>query len=163
MKVGDSFDRLLDSSEFKEWKKKHDDSYLAFAFVMRDEKTDTDWQFGFYSKKKDKVVAFVVGNNIEVCPEEEVFKKEKTEVKEISLDNVKDFEDALNTAKEYQDQYYNCDPPSKTISILQKLDNNVVWNITFLTTTFKTLNIRIDAESGKIIKHELVSLFDYKK
>ena len=52
----------------------------------------------------------------------------------------------------------------KIIMLIQnhnKLGN--IWNITYVTESFKTLNIKIDAASGKIVRDELIELFQFKK
>ena len=52
----------------------------------------------------------------------------------------------------------------KTIVILQNLSEfGNIWNITYVTHSFKTLNMKINAENGKILHHDIVSLMDFVK
>ena len=51
---------------------------------------------------------------------------------------------------------------------IQKILQNLgefgnIWNITYVTHSFKTLNIKINAENGKILHHSLDSLMDFVK
>ena len=38
-----------------------------------------------------------------------------------------------------------------------------MYNITYVTQSFKTLNIRVDAISGVVLSHNIVSIFDFKE
>ena len=97
-------------------------------------------------------------------PESEVFKKEKTVVKRLDIKKVKkDFEDAVSIANKFQREKYSTEIPIKKIVVLQNIDFGQIWNITFISKTFNTLNMKIDAGSGKVKKHELVSLFSMGK
>ena len=51
---------------------------------------------------------------------------------------------------------------TKTIAILQNIELGQLWNITLVTSSLKTINIKIDAKTGKTIKHELISLFQFR-
>jgi hypothetical protein len=62
-------------------------------------------------------------------------------------------------ADELQKKEYKSSQPFKKIFILQNLDQwGQVWNVTFITTDFKTLNIKINAENGKVLSHKLISI-----
>ena len=59
---------------------------------------------------------------------------------------------------------YKNETLTKKIIILQNLKEfGHIWNLTFLTSSFKTLNIKIDANSGKILKKKLASLITFTK
>jgi len=54
--------------------------------------------------------------------------------------------------------------PVKIIAILQNLENlGNVWNLTFVIAAFNTLNMKINAENGKIVEHKLSSILSFKK
>ncbi|MBI2652931.1 hypothetical protein HYX00_05695, partial [Candidatus Woesearchaeota archaeon] len=38
-----------------------------------------------------------------------------------------------------------------------------IWNITYITEAFNTLNMKIDASNGKVLEHNLSSIFSFKK
>ena len=151
---------------FREWKQKNKNTYLSYAFKIPQEMDVNEWQLGFYDKKKDKITTFVIiGDDVKIRPEEEVFKKEDMEVNEIRLDKVKmTFDNAISTANEFQQKNFPKDKSIKTIAILQNLPNlGNVWNLTYVTETFNTLNMKIDASSGKVLEHNLSSVLSFRK
>jgi len=166
MDIKPTLEKLEGDSEFKKWNKKNKSTYFSYAFKIPQEMGSDEWQIGFYDKKKDKITTFViVGDNIKVRPEEEVFKKEETKVNEIQLDKVNlTFDDALAKADEFQQKNFPKDKSIKTIAILQHIaEFGNVWNITYVTEAFNTLNMKIDASNGKILEHNLASVFSFKK
>ena len=157
--------QLDSSSEFKEWNKKNKQSYFSYAFNMSAGKELENWQLGYYDKKKDKVTTFIIKEEgIEVKPEEDVFKKEETEVKEINLEQAKiNIDDILKKAAEFQKKKYAKELPAKIILILQNLpDLGNLWNVTYVTHAFNTLNMKISSSNGKILEHKLMPLVDFK-
>jgi hypothetical protein len=127
---------------------------------------EDEWQLGFYNKKNDKIVTFVVkDSNIERKPEEDVFKKEDMKVNEVLLSKIKiTFDSALSKANEFQEKNFPKDKSVKTIAILQNLPElGNIWNITYVTETFNTLNMKIDAATGKVLENNLSSIFSFRK
>lgn len=161
MDVKAVFKKLEGDSEFKEWKKSNKDHYLVHAFKMMDKANENEWQFGFYNNKRDNMVTFIVSEDIRLVPEKEIFRKERKKIKEISLDKVKlSLEKILEIAKEFIKENYKGETIMKTIVLLQNLEIGQVWNLTFLTNSFKTLNLKVNSDEGKVLKHELTSLLD---
>ena len=158
--------RLEDDLIFKRWHNKNKNTYLSYAFKIPQEMGLNDWQIGFYNKNKDKITTFVmVGGNVEIKPEEEIFKKEDMHVNQIELDKLKITLDyAIAKANEFQQKNFPKDKSVKTIAILQNLsDLGNIWNITYLTEALNTLNMKIDASSGKILEHNLSSIFSFRR
>ncbi|MDP3765492.1 MAG: hypothetical protein Q8R04_03185 [Nanoarchaeota archaeon] len=158
--------RLEENSEFKKWYRKNKNTYLSYAFKIPQEMSSDDWQFGFYNKKKDRITTFVVsGGNVNIRPEEEIFKKEKAKVNEIQLDKVKlTFDNAMAKANEFQEKNFPKDKSIKTIAILQNISEfGNIWNVTYVTEAFNTLNMKINAANGKIIEHNISSVFSFRK
>ena len=101
---------------------------------------------------------------ITIDPVDKAFQKEEKKVERIDLNALKlTLADAVNIAKELQQQEYATENPKKIIAIIQKIDSNQIWNITFLTQSFNTLNIKINSNSGKIIDKKLQPLFGMDK
>ena len=158
--------KLEESPNFKSWKQKHKGTFFSYAFKIPQEMGLSDWQLGFYNKKNDKIITFVVkGSNIEMKPEEDVFKKEGVKVNEVQLSNVKlTFDNALSKANEFQENNFPKDKSVKTIAIMQNLPElGNIWNITYVTETFNTLNMKIDAATGKVLENNLSSIFSFRK
>lgn len=156
---------LEKSREFRKWHKENKDTYFSFAFNIPQEMHGT-WQIGYYNSKKDKVTTFVVdGQKIEIKPEEEVFKREESKVNAIELKKIKlDIDSAITEADGFQQKNFPKDRSMKTIAILQNISHlGNVWNITYITQAFNTLNMKIDAASGKILEHNFASIFSFKQ
>lgn len=158
--------KLEESSSFKAWKQKHKDTYFSYAFKIPQEMGSNDWQLGFYDKKKDKITTFIIaGDKVNIRAEEDVFKKESTKVDKVEMNKVKlTFDNALTKADEFQRKNYPKDKSIKTIAILQNLPSfGNIWNITYVTEVFNTLNMKIGASNGKVLEHHLASVFSFRK
>ncbi|MBS3095922.1 hypothetical protein J4480_00610 [Candidatus Woesearchaeota archaeon] len=166
MELKPALKKLEESREFKKWRQKNKSTYFSYAFKILQEMDPDEWQIGFYNKKKDKITTFMIGSgSINVRAEEEIFKKEDTEVHEIQLEKVKlTFDNAIAKANEFQAKGFPKDNSIKTIAILQNIKElGNIWNITYVTEAFNTLNMRIDASTGKVLEHKLSSVFSFRK
>lgn len=162
MNVGRIIKKLEASKVFKEWKKDNPDYYLVHAFLMIDPKVKQAWQIGYYSKEKDRIITFDVGKEILQNPEAEVFKKEGI-VNALNVDKIKLWGDkALKTAEKFAKEHYTNYKIQKRILILQNLDKTL-WNITFISNTFETLNIKVSAINGMVEFHNLAKIFSFDK
>jgi hypothetical protein len=149
---------LQDSEVYLAWKDNHPDAYLTHAFCMYESKGQVDWQFGFYHKDTDKITTFVMEDMIKKMPESEVLKRDDM-LNPVDMTKVDiDLMTALNVARTLQEEKYKGQSPLKIIVLLQNLREGLVWNITYLTQGFKTLNIKISAETGDVVDSSLKSL-----
>lgn len=154
---------LESSKEFKDWRKKNPTAYLSYGFFAIEE-VDTAWKIGYYHKNNNKITSFTVGKKIKLESDEEPFKKEKSKVEKIDLKKLKfDLAEALVIANELQKEEFATENPRKVIAILQTLDVGQVWNITFLTQSFNTLNFKIKSENGRVMEKKLAPLFGFDK
>jgi len=96
---------------------------------------------------------------------EEVFKKPDMKVNEINTAKLKlPFDKIINKAESFKKKKYPKEIDDKIIAILQNLEPfGDIWNLTYITKTFNTLNIKVDAENGRILQHKLSSIFDFRK
>ncbi len=166
MDVKPALKKLEESNDFRKWHVKNKSTYLSYAFKIPQEMGPEEWQLGFYNKAKDKITTFVVkADSIDIRPEEDIFKKEETEVNEIQLDKIKlTFDKAIEAANEFQQKSYPKDKSIKTIAILQNISGvGNVWNLTYVTESFNTLNMKIDASNGKVLEHNIASVFSFRK
>ena len=145
---------LKESSKFKEWNIKNPSAYLCSCFSA-----DSDWQFCFYSSKKDKMTTFT--NNRISQSDSEIFRKEKTKINELKIEDIKiDLPQALKIFEGRKEEKYLKEKPSKKIVILQNLDSPM-WNITYLIS-LQILNMKIDAITGAIISETINSVMNYR-
>jgi hypothetical protein len=161
MEIKNKITALEKSKEFLDWQKKHLDSYFAHIFRMFDDVNKNIWQFGFYNND-DTITTFIMENDsISEVPEQKIFKKNTDALPSLDIKKIKiEFEDALNKAHELMKDKYKQHPIMKTFAILQKIDDKQVFNITMVTQTFNTVNIRIDSIIGDLISEKMISLAD---
>jgi len=165
MELKTALKKLKESKEFEELNK-NQDIFLSFAMKMIEEKKEHPWQLGYFNKSTNKVATFIVENDsIQFQEEEDVFKKPDTEVKEIDIKSAKlSFSELLKKAEDFQKKKYPKELVNKTIAILQSLkEYGTVWNVTFLTHAFNTLNMKVNADDGKILHHSIDSLLSFTK
>ncbi len=155
-----SLSKLENSKEYKSWKNDNKNSYLCSCFYLDGE---GDWQFDFYLPKKDKIKTFIVENNeVKGLVDSKIFKKDDSVLKKLDLNKVKvTFENAVGIVDELKNSKYKNENIIKRIIILQNIDKEV-WNITYLTSNFNILNIKVDASSGKVLSEKLDSVMRFK-
>lgn len=159
LSINESFSNLQSLEQFKEWKKSHSDSYFSSAFLISDNPT---WQIDFYNPKKDNITSFFLEDPIQI-KEEKIFRKEKGEIGELDLEKIKiSLEKAEEIVLNLVKEEYKGQDPSKKIIILQVIKKIIIWNITYLTTSFNLLNVKIDAVSGDIKEHKIDSVMKFK-
>lgn len=166
MELKAALKKLKGSEEFKEWDAKNPENFLSYAFKMIESDKDSPWQFGFYYRATDKVTSFIATEDkIEVLDEEEVFKKPDTKVEPVDIEKVSlPFEKIMKKAEEFQKHHYSAELVDRTISILHNIEEyGTIWNITYITRAFKTLNMKINPENGKVEHHNASSLMDLVK
>jgi len=164
MKLKSALKKLKENSKFKEWFNKNKKTYFSYAFTMIENNKQQEWQIGYYDKDKDKIITFIVREkNITIKPEEDIFKKSDMKVNGIEVDKLKlNLEHILDKAEKFQKEKYPKESILKKIIILQNLENfGNIWNITFFTQSFNTLNIKIKTDNGKIVEHKLTPLFGF--
>jgi len=164
MELQSALKKIKESKEFMDWNKKNPDIFFSYAFKIVEEKKEQPWQLGFYHKSTDKVVTFIADNDeIEMQKEEEIFKKPDMQVKPLEIEKIKiPFKKILKITEEFCKKEYPTEIVNKTIAILQNLEEyGNIWNITYITASFKTLNIKVNAENSKIMHHNIESLMSF--
>jgi len=147
-------EELQNTQAYKTAKEQNPDLILVSAFFMGLDLTIIDWELTFYSKAKHKNFLFK-----ETVEEHEVFQKDQHELQELDLNKIKiTLEEAWTKTEENSENY----SLAKAIVVLQVQNNQAIWNITWITNELKFLNVRIDAITGEIIKHEINSLTDVR-
>jgi hypothetical protein len=164
MTVLDEVEKLETSKIFKDWSKKHNKAYLAHCFKMFDETNKDFWQIGYFNPETNLITVFVVGNDITKNEDAEVYKEQEKLVEKLNLKEVSIFEDlAMEKAEEILAKEYPKTGVFKKFIILQKLEEpGQIWNVTFITNQFKTVNVKISSQTGKVESHKQVSLIESK-
>ncbi|MFT4313326.1 MAG: hypothetical protein ACMXYA_02875 [Candidatus Woesearchaeota archaeon] len=159
-----AYTRLQESQTYTDWKKDNPDFKLAHCFFMKDQKAQKDWHFGFINEKTEELINFIVGNEITFESHTELAKQPDQHVLPLDIDAVSvTLEEAEKKLLEVVDDE-NQGGVTTTIFLLQNIPMiGTVWNVTAVTLTWKTLNVKIDAQTGDIKLKGTKSLFDVKK
>lgn len=157
MEIKQLIEKVESSDDFRNWKNKNPDFYMVHVFFMSDQPT----HIGYYDEKTDRITTFELKENITINPTSEVFKEKKT-IPRLRLDSVNiDKPKALEIAKGTIKEHYPNELLDKEMILLQEQGDDTIYNITYFTKAFKTLNIKIDAEKGMVISHDLNSLVSF--
>ena len=137
---------------------KNEEVYLTSYMTQvtsRDE--EPQWSLHFYDPLADAIYTYDDSTS-EVRGPDEVLKQADF-IPELDVSHVTiTFEEALESA-------YEAALPEtafvRVIVLLQMLDEVETWNITFMNERFHSLNVRIDATSGRVIAKEPFELFSF--
>ena len=163
MDYKEAFEVLQESLEFKSWRKNNPKPYLAHFFTELDAHLrNLNWEIGYYDAEKDLITTFAINEQIQLQPEAQVF-KERHSVKELKMEEIKtDTLQILENVKRFQMKNYPAQTPLKGFLIIQNIDFGAVWNVTLVTQAFAALNIKLRAQSGEIVHHNLSTFFDFR-
>lgn len=164
MLLKEKLSKLEKNKLFLEWKKENNDSYLAHIFRMVDKANENIWQFGYYNND-DSITTFIMENDsVKEIPEQEIFKKDKRKLAKLDINKIGiSFDEAVEKAKKLQQEKYKQHPIMNIIAILQTIEDGQIFNVTFVTQTFGTLNIHISSETGEIKSDKFVSMMEVAK
>jgi len=164
MDHSESYQKLIDSPIFQDWKKQHLDHYLTHFYRSLDNKFNLtgNWEIGFYHKKQDKITTFIINQKITFKPEEEVFKKQG-QVEKLNLEEIKTtLPQALETFQKTKQKHYPKEILLNGFLILQKYQNQNIWNISYATKSLNILNLKINAANNNLISHQLINFIESK-
>ena len=156
-----TYETIISSEDFKNFKKEFSDAEFCAGFFI------TDF-FGNDNKKSidfkvnDKIFTFSINElgNIKMN-EDELIKNTKFPILEpVSPDLKFDLDEIEGIAKTKALDNGISAKFSKIISVLQKYEGKQVWNLTCMLEGLIILNIIIDGETGNIIKFERKSIMD---
>ena len=158
---------------FKEFREAHPRSYLVHLFQLvettpkQGSEGEPGWEVGYYNPDDDQVTVFEVQSDASVTakPSERAYKEEKTSIPPLKLEKVNvSYDQALKKIQSLQCESYPQEKPMKIMVLLQSLDDlGTLWNMTYITQRFKTLNVKINAENGDVVDQKLFSIFEIQK
>ena len=156
MDVKEAVNKVLNSDIFKNWDKK--DNYLVSCVFI-----DDHWNVDFYSKKSKRVTSFAAGNKIKISKEDKVFQDEIKDLEELKLNSVKvSLDEADEIVNLRMKEMAGAEDVSKAIIILQQL-KVPMWNLSYITSAFNVMNVKINAINKKIIEESFSPVFSFRK
>ncbi|MBI4980429.1 hypothetical protein HZC30_02625 [Candidatus Woesearchaeota archaeon] len=159
---------LKEEELFQEWKKNHAQSYLSHFFCPVNSELEPlgEWEIGWLDPDDEKITVFALLENgtFAIKPADEVFKDKNTIVEELDLDKVKvSVEEVQKTADESKILHFPTEILGNGFIILQTLNEVVQWNVSFITKTLKFANLKINAETGELFSHNVISFMETHK
>ena len=160
-----SFNQLLkkikESKAFKEFKKRHNETFLFSAFFTLDQEFAIETQqIDFYIPDKKKVKTFlVVEGKIKHKLDELKIQHEVTKLNENIKIDIPEIIEIIK--KEIESQKLSAFKFNKAIIILQKQKNKQIWNITCFFNNFKMLRLHIDCLTEEILESKQGSILDF--
>ena len=159
-----AYDVLQKNPEFIEWKAHNSHYSLIHCFFMQDKQFKNEWHFGFYNKDDESIMNFIVSPlGVKKEEHQELAKFEGQEVLPLDMSKVTISRETAEKIIEKTIEEEQQGGASTKIFLLQHIPMiGTVWNVTAVTLTFKSLNVKIDAATGEIKLKSLNSLFDMK-
>lgn len=149
---------------YRSWKKENPDTYLTHFFSQLDSSFNqkSGWEIGFYDPQSNKITVFVQeGENFIIKPADDIFQEKPALVEKLNFEKVNiDFEKASEIFQANWVGYFPKESIVDGFVILQMAEKKSLWNFTFITRTIKFVNLKIDAEDGKINSHLAIDLVD---
>lgn len=160
---------LLKNEElFQEWKKNHTLSYLSHFFCPINSELEPlgEWEIGWLNPDDGKITVFALLENrsFAIKPADEVFKAPNTKIEELNLEKIKvSVEEVQKTANESKILHFPTEILGNGFIILQTLNEVIQWNVSFITKTLKFANLKINAETGELFSHNVISFMEKHK
>lgn len=153
MQFIDIVEKIEESKQFQDWKKEHPNWFLAHGFLQPEE--SPDWQLGYSDGEK---VVTILASPLSIMPEQEVYKKPEKKILELEKDSiVLEFEDAMEIFNSVHKEKYSQEQLFKHIVLIQNIEGTPLYNITGISRSFKTLNIRMGMD-GRVLNESFDSL-----
>lgn len=146
------------TGDYLGWKKENPSAYLTSVFAMFSEDHEKEWLVNYYNPENSAITSFSVAGKRN---SEEAFKKGES-IHELKLAEVKIGEpEAMERAKKELTEKHPGNIAQKTVVVLQKPESVAVWNVTFITSSFKVVNVKISAAEGEIVSSSASSVSDF--
>jgi len=138
---------------------------LANIYNMLSPQTDGVWQVGYYNAEKEQLRTFHMASTITVQDHTEMVKAPDHHIMPVDITTVSlSWEQAQAIAQEFVLQTLSVPTTPTQIYILQRLPIvGTVWNVTMVSSDFKTVNVKIDASTGEIKLKSINSLLDMQQ
>jgi hypothetical protein len=167
MQVLEILSNLRSTGVYKEWRTHNKNAKPVHIFILLEPNVPVQYDIGFYDDATEQMHTFSADEKlatVAVRKDDEVFKQDDTKIHPLEENRVKlSFQDACEKCRALQKDKYCKNMPLKEVVILQNLDIGQVWNITYVTMDFKTLNMKVDAETGEILEDKLHEIFSFDK
>ena len=146
------------SDAYLAWVKEHPQHICSHFFVQinPDYAAISHWDIGFYDTEKKKVTVFSLNDagNFEIKQTDDVFATKAQTVEELNVtEKTLDFPSIIPHATQcIQDKFKAVENlRGNGFAILQTVEGQTIWNISFITKQLTFLNLKLDAETGEAV------------
>lgn len=140
--------QLHNSEIFKIYQKNNATSYLTNSLYI------DEWQINYFSPRTQQITTFIINSKIKKKTLEAENKKfPKLNNKKINIDMKKALEISKKDKKPKE---------AKTIVILQTENSQPIWNISIPLPSLKIINIKISAETGKVLERSEKNIIELR-
>ncbi|MBI2550666.1 PepSY domain-containing protein [Candidatus Woesearchaeota archaeon] len=174
------------TGEFSEWRRSNANAFLSSMFCMVAEAgqlaSAPEWLLSYYDAADDTFTTFSTLGG-QKATKEQAFKKGRA-LPQLNTKSVKiGIKGCIKLAEGVRSRKYEGESPTRIIAILQPLtpielaasgtssrsnigseemkEIKTVWNITYINASYNVLNIKIDAETGKVLADSISGVMDF--
>ncbi|MBI4983341.1 hypothetical protein HZC32_01745 [Candidatus Woesearchaeota archaeon] len=156
---------LVEEDElYKQWKNKHPHSFLSHLFCSLTPYFGINgcWEVGFLNEQDEKITVFTLGEKgLAIKPADDVFKEKEAVVEKLDVGMVKtNLDQVKNLFEENKAKYFPKEGFGNGFVVLQTFHGKTLWNVTFITTSLKFANLKIDVHDGSILEHNLINFVE---
>ncbi len=153
MDFPDALKRLHGDAAYQTFVAAHPSAFLAHAFWSNDQ-----WQIGYFHD--ETITTFVIDATITQLTDTEILRTEH-DIKRLDDGAVRvTMVEALDIAEAERKKHYPAEIVQQTFFIIQDIGEGAIYNVTLFTKSFKTINIKLSATDGTVLKHNAATLFE---
>jgi uncharacterized membrane protein YkoI len=138
---------LQESQVFKDYQKKNTTSYLTNSLFI------DDWQLNYFSPQTHQVTTFTVNASV---------KKKTLETENKKFPKLNNTKVNIDLKKALKISNHSTSKDQKTIVILQTENSEPIWNITIPLPSLKVIQVKISAESGKVLEESEKNIIELR-
>ena len=161
MELKDVVDKVENCEAFKAFRHQHPEAFLAHSLVLFDGPSQ-QWHLGYFDQSKESMMTFIMCDGVIDAVEDKEILRTAHAIMALDAASVKlSSEDALKVARDVAAQHYPHEQIVKTFFVVQVIESQPVFNITFFTRAFSTINVHLSTTDGTVGTHSCERLFDY--
>ncbi len=137
--------------------------YLVHGFLTHDG-TWSDWQVGYYDADADTVTPYTASADHVVRGEPASVFKDGGKVPPLARDEVLfTYVGAATKAHNRLAKQHPGHNATKTILLVQKIDDQPVYNVTIVTDTLHIYNVKVHAKTAQVVSENFDSILSLRK
>lgn len=155
MKLKECLEKSAEKEEIKNILDKNGYLCSIFSFIKPSQNKIEKWELGYYLPNENKILPVEAKKNISIGKKDKPLKKKTHRIfqEKIKISPEK----ILEEAKKVEKEEYNKKIQKILIALIGE-DEKQVWKVSFVTSSFSIISIKINSENGKVIDKKEKSL-----